>query len=220
MPDRKSPVTPRYSWNERAGRYRDTKTGRYVSQTTLRNELEKVARQGKANMRALGEQLRSREISLAEWQLRMAQEVKSVHVAQAAAARGGWAQMSQSDWGYTGAQIRKQYEYLQHFADQVASGQQPLNGQVAARCGMYGDAGHTTHEKMRGRYMANSMSMEEERRVLTASESCQGCIEEAGRGWVPLGTSAPIGSKECRANCKCYKEYRRVNADGSYSVMQ
>lgn len=219
MPDRRNPVTPGFTWNEKAGRYRDSK-GRFTSRTTIQGELEKVAVQGKQNMRAVTDQLRNKEISLSEWQTRMMQEIKTVHVAQAAAARGGWAQMSQSDWGYVGSQVKQQYEFLQNFANEIQSGKQPLDGRATARAGMYGNAGHPMYQKMRDRYVKNNMGMEEERRRTTAHESCQGCLEEADKGWVPIGTSAPIGSKECRSNCRCYKEYRRLNADGSYSVME
>jgi len=49
-----------------------------------------------------------------------------------------------------------------------------------------------------------------ERRIRTATESCQACIFYASVGWVVIGTlPAPTKRCECRANCKCYKIFSR-----------
>jgi len=124
-----------------------------------------------------------------------------------AGARGGWAQMSQSDWGKVGAQIKAQYAYLNNFAQEIASGKQALNGQVLARADMYGKATHSTYEAIRGQ-MAEVRGMTEERRVLTPGENCPDCIDYAAQGWQPIGSLPVIGDSVCMTNCRCEFEYR------------
>lgn len=50
----------------------------------------------------------------------------------------------------------------------------------------------------------------EERRILTAKESCATCVTEAGKAWQAFGTLRSIGDSECLFNCRCYFEYRKV----------
>jgi len=38
--------------------------------------------------------------------------------------------------------------------------------------------------------------------------NCNGCLEQAGLGWQPIGTLDEIGAEECGNNCRCEYEYR------------
>lgn len=82
------------------------------------------------NMSALTQQLTDGGISLANWQKGMRAEIKIIHINAAMSSQGGWAHMTQSDWGFTGQLIRTQYKYLDNFAAQIASGEQPLDGRA------------------------------------------------------------------------------------------
>lgn len=216
MPSKTSFVAPDYTWDEKLGRYRNAATGRFVSSSTIRAACQTTADVAAQNMTALGAQLRAGELTLAEWQTGMMREIKILHTAQAAAARGGWAQMSQADWGYTGSLIKKQYQYLDQFAADIASGKQPLDGRIDARCRMYGKAGYGTYEQMERRYQETNNGMTEERRIRTASESCEDCIEYSDRGWVPIGSLPRIGESRCRTNCACHFQYRRQSPGGGW----
>lgn len=119
-------LTPLYGWNEKAGRYYNLTTGNFVPFMDVRNALESNISVSQANMRALTEQLISvpPTISLDQWQVDMMREIKQANISASAAARGGWAQMTQSDWGAVGQQVRTQYDYLRNFANEIASGKQ------------------------------------------------------------------------------------------------
>lgn len=220
MPRKPSPLTPDIVWDERAGRYASASTGRYIASRLVKDELEKVIIRSGENIAAASEALRAGSIGLAEWQTTMMREVKLAHVASAAAANGGWAQMSQSDWGYAGSLIKEQYKFLDNFATQIANGEQPLDGRFVRRADMYAKAGRATYEKARGRYQKNDNGMTEERRVLHAQESCNDCIKYADKGWVEIGTLPPIGASQCRVYCQCTFEYRRLEGDGSYTYAE
>jgi hypothetical protein len=204
------PLNERYRWLPTAGktgRYYDNATKRLTSWANVRNDIDKYIDSSNRAMDALATQLRNREISLAEWQTAMRNEIKAMHLNASMAAHGGRAQMTQADWGRAGRQIRTQYEYLDKFAQEIATGKQPLNGRVNVRAQLYGDAARGTLEQER-RNVAARGGMTEERRLLHAKESCVDCMAYAGRGWQPIGTLPRIGDSRCNVNCKCTFEYR------------
>ena len=161
-------------------------------------------------MRALTEQLQAGSLSLAQWQQRMADELKMLHTGAAALGRGGWSQMSQSDWGWTGQRIRTQYGYLRNFANDLATGHQAFDGRMVARAAMYAEAARPTHRAMQRR-MAMTLGREQERNQLGAADRhCGQCLECSARGWVAIGTLPAPGSRSCMSNCHCSLVYREA----------
>lgn len=200
---------PDYGWN--GSRYINLETGRFVSSTTVRDALESVMDASALRMDLLSQNLIAGEINLAQWQSGMMQQIKLAHTAAAASANGGWAQMTQSDWGFTGQLIRTQYDHLRNFAQQIESGKQPLNNRVLMRADLYGQAARGTYEAQRQRFEVNVNAVEEERRILEKDgANCAGCLDQADLGWQPVGTLDPIGAEECGVNCRCEFEYRRA----------
>jgi hypothetical protein len=207
------PALTGYGWN--GSRYIDLDTGRFVSFEKVRNALDEVSDAAAVRMNLLSQQLINQTISLSDWQIGMTEEIKLMHVTATASANGGWAQVSQSDWGKAGANIKEQYQYLNNFADQIASGQQALDGRFMVRSDMYGDAARGTFEDIRFKSMEED-GFEEEIRVLEpGADHCDGCVEQANLGWQPMGTLDDIGDEECGVRCKCNKRYRKF-VDGEY----
>jgi hypothetical protein len=139
----------------------------------------------------------------------MATEIKVQHLAAAMIAHGGRNAMTQADYGWTGQRIRDQYDYLRKFAEGIASDTQPLADQAIARAALYGQAGRATYEAMRAGD-AVTRGENEERNVLGAADHCTDCVGASAQSWVPLGTLIPIGSRICKANCRCRID-RRVS---------
>ena len=204
------PITERYAWKPNmgsTGRYMDRATGRIVSELTVRADLDQYIVNKNARLDALANQLRNREISLADWQLRMRTELREAHNAAAMIAKGGREQMTQADWGRVGRELRFQYGKLDDWAKQIASGDAPMDGRLNWRARLYGQASRGTYEQER-RAMAADKGNDEEMRILHAKESCKGCIAIAGY-WAPIGTLPKIGSQECSTNDLCTFDYRR-----------
>lgn len=208
------PSNHQYSWNEVSGRYRDINTGRFVSQASVTAELERYLATAQNDMSANSIRLQSGSIDMLEWQLGMERNIKNVHTISAALARGGWAQMTQSDWGWVGRRIRDEYAYLRNFARQVADGTQPMDGRFLTRSRMYALAARSTFQEMRRRYMRLSHGAAFEQRVLTpGAEHCiggqgrPGCVELANKGVQPVGTLPPIGAAQCLSFCLCHFKF-------------
>jgi hypothetical protein len=196
-----------YRWDEVRQRYLYP-SGRMVAPSTVNRALERVIRLGAEWMRGTTEQLQNGTLSLAEWQRRMANEMKQLHTGSAALGRGGWRQMSQSDWGWTGSELRRAYGFLRNFAQDIATGKQALDGRLLTRAAMYADAARGTHRGMQRR-MAGLVGKHEERNVLGAADRhCAECVDCSARGWVPIGSLPPVGSRTCLSRCKCHLDFR------------
>lgn len=198
-----------YQWSEAEQRY-FYPSGRPVPPAIINRALERVIQQGANNMRAATEQLQAGSISLAQWQARMADEIKLLHTGAAALGRGGWQQMGYSDWGWTGQIIRGQYAYLRQFAQDIATGHAPMDGRLVQRAAMYASGARGTQRAMQRR-MAQFFGKAQELNVLGAADRhCAACLACTSQGWVPIGTLPPIGSRTCLSNCKCTMRYRDV----------
>lgn len=206
------PLTPEYRWNEAAQRYVSA-SGRFVSRDTIRRELDTVLKASGKAMRQASEQLRAGNISLADWELAMMQQIKTTHLAAAAMQRGGWYQMTPADFGRVGAAVKDEYKFLRNRAAEIASGKQKLDGTLLRRAEQYGQAGRETYYRFWQSDVAKR-GYDEERSILGAAEKhCAECLEEERLGWRPLGQMVPIGRRICMSGCQCRVEYRNSQTD-------
>lgn len=202
-----SPRTFHYSYDPRSRRYRDNVNGRYVTPTEVRQAIDAVIDVETVKIRALATSLVEGKISLADWQMQMAANLKALHVAVGLAANGGLKNTSAADLGWLAAQVKRQYAYLGKMAREIRTGKQALNGTLVARSALYAQAARTTYEEMVKR-LARIGGMTQEKRVLGLADHCTGCVTQAAKGWQPIGTLLSIGETECRGNCRCTFEYK------------
>lgn len=161
------------------------------------------------NLEQLAEALRSGQITLAQWEASMRDMLREQFTAAMELAKGGRENITQSDWGYMGSALKKQYEYLSNFANDISANPDKwMNGRLNARMDLYYESGYAALEDFRKREFIEQ-GFDEERRVLGDADHCPGCLEQAGRDWQPIGTLDPIGAEECVTKCKCNFEYRR-----------
>jgi hypothetical protein len=212
-----SRLTPKFSWSAESGRYRDISTGKYIPQTRVTAALKRVETKARANIRGLSEGLQQGTIALPQWYAGMKQEIKQVHLVNAAVAKGGWAQMTPTDFGRVGGVVKKQYTYLNNFAIQIQDGKQSVNG-IAFRADLYGKAGHSTYEATQ-QESAKDAGRTEEKNVLGKADHCQDCLDETAKGFVPIGTLIKIGERLCTVACRCHLEYRGKGLDKSQSAV-
>lgn len=216
-PRRGSRLTPEYQFDSRlggTGRYVEKSSGRIVSQAKVSEAMEAQITASRKVIGQTSTQLARGEISLAQWQTTMRDSMKTIHTQSAALAKGGWAQMSQADWGATGQISANQYHYLQRFAGQIESGKQQLlnvagepSGQFLQRADLYAQAGNSTYHKMNDRNAGQNGLTEEMRELDPQAKHCDCCLEQAGH-WEPLGTLTEIGGCTCSQRCRCRKVYR------------
>ncbi len=199
--------TPLYLWDERSGRFRSVKTGRYISQSRVTAALNDVIDAAAAEMRAASVGLQSGSVTLAQWQLIAEQSIKNINLISYTLARGGFQAMSQNDYGRAGREIRAQYEYLRNLVKEISTGKQPLNGTFLRRIEQYIHSGRSVYEKEKAR-QATIRGATYMRSVRATRDSCSGCIAQEKLGWIRVDDPrhVPVGGRDCRKNCRCTME--------------
>jgi len=193
------------TYDTRSKRFRSP-GGRLIPERAISTEVDKAVARSSKRLRLLGRQLAAGKLSLPEWQLAARAEIKLLHTTTAAIGRGGWRNMTLSDWGRTGAEIRSQYAYHNRFARDIEAGR-VSPAQVEYRNSLYAKPARNGYHNNRLRE-AVAGGQAESRRVLHATESCEECAAWARRGWIPTAEQPAIGSLKCKQNCRCTVEYR------------
>ncbi len=205
------PLLPEYRWNQAAGRYISS-NGRFVGQQIIRTELDKAIDNVTDRLVSLSRDFRNGVIDGRTWQIQSMSLIKETHLLGAALEKGGWNQLTQSDFGRVGQIIRGEYGYYNNLIKQLESGQQKLDGTLDSRMRLYGQAGRDTYHVFE-REDRFAQGYDLERRILHGRDSCKtskrpGCREEAAKMWQPIGKMVPIGSCTCLSNCRCSVSYR------------
>ncbi len=206
------PLLPEYFWNQAAGRYASRTSGRFIGQQTIRGELDKALDNVTDRLVLLAKDFRTGVIDGRTWQIESMSLIKQVHLIGGAMEKGGWANMTQSDFGRIGQIVRGEYAYYNNLIKQIELGQQRLDGTLDSRMRLYGQAGRGTYHKFE-REDRFTQGYDEERSILHGRDNCKsgkrpGCIEEAQKQWQPIGEMTPIGSRVCLSNCKCSVSFR------------
>jgi hypothetical protein len=166
---------------------------------------------GKASTERLAEGTRT----LQQWEAEQRKALKTAYIDQYVMGRGGRGQMTQSDWGRLGSLLKSQYQYLQGFAADLASGAL-TPAQATARASLYYasstqafEAGHgaawgislpaypgdgSTPCKARCACkwsIAETETATEASWLLGAAEHCEVCVGRAAE-WAPLTFPKPI----------------------------
>jgi hypothetical protein len=194
-----------FRWDPRTGQYVDAR-GRFVSRRAIRSEIDRVLDREMKNARELALGLRDGAISLEAWRLSMRDVIKSVHLLDAAAAKGGWAQLTADDYGRIGAIVKKEYQFLEKFTRGISTGRVPLDGRVPQRAMMYVEAGPPPSNRGPPATMAKA-GFRWEQNILHPADHCGGCLGETARGRVRIGKLVPIGRRQCLRRCRCTLSY-------------
>lgn len=164
----------------------------------------------------LARQLVAGEISLAQWQIAMREYIRVIHREAALVSMGGVENMTPATWGYLGYLVKRQYQFLDGFAADIAANPSAwLNGRLLVRMKLYGQAEWSTFEEMI-RFQKRLEGWTEERRQLGVADHCDGCLQQASLSWRPINTLETIGSQQCATNCHCVFLYRKPDGTGGY----
>ncbi|MEO8608901.1 MAG: hypothetical protein ABI690_13500 [Chloroflexota bacterium] len=117
-------------------RYRDTETGRFVPRATVVRYSELSIIAGSDAAADLAALVSSGQISPADWEQLLRQEIKATFIQEAIVGRGGRASMTPSDWGTVGRALRDQYAYLDGFRQDIEDGLLS-EAQIRARSHLY-----------------------------------------------------------------------------------
>ena len=135
-------------WNDKAKRYRDTTTGRFISHHKAITLRDFYIEAKKGDMDKLSRRLINKDVSLPQWTLEMRSQVKDTFINEYMLARGGRNNMTQADWGRVGAMLKKQYGYIDNFGADIKA-EKVSEGQMRTRARMYISSGTQAFERAR-----------------------------------------------------------------------
>ena len=195
-----------FFWDSKSQRYRDSQSGKFLSEQQVRSLTMKAISQVKADMYTIADLLIDGKISVATWESGTQETIKRLHTWNYLLGIGGEKQMNQQEYQTLSNLISKQYEWLRGFAETLTN-KGMSEAQFLARLDMYAAAGGGSFQRAReeGHQRAGFAW---ERRRRTKSNSCYPCINYASAGWQPIGTlPAPMQACDCHSNCGCYKQF-------------
>lgn len=217
MAESLSSIRRAFRFDTAASRFRGP-NGRFINAAKLKAGLVSYSRRAGRELQTLAERMSRGEMTIEGWQEQTAAQIKNLHIAMAAAGRGGFERLTNADNGRIGARLRYQYRKLQGFAEDVQAGRLSP-AQIVARSKLYAASANGTYERFvqeNWNDKAAAGVIVQMANVLGFAEHCGskggeiGCLDETDRGWVPLGEMSSPGSRRCKSNCHCHLKYRKV----------
>lgn len=203
-----NPDKPKFVFDPRSQKYRNLENGQYVAQSVVNPYLlEGYIEKRQDDFQKVTQALLDGSISVSSWESAVANELKSSHIVSYSLGRGGTKRLSSRDYGIIGARLRGEYSYLRGFSEDILAGKLSEN-QIRYRMSLYLEGLHTTYELARlESHRASGFRWEKWNR--SAKESCDDCIEESNKGWIPIGgrTRRPGIGVACKSNCRCSVDY-------------
>lgn len=145
-----------------------------------------------------------------QWTLAMRQEIKSMHIAQYLAARGGREAMTQADWGRLGGVLRHQFAFLQRFEQDLIDGKLSA-GQAKVRAGMYINNSGQSYERAKAvsRGLPDMPAYPKDgQTICLANCGCEWVYEETGEEWLCTWTlGATEHCPDCLDNAATWNPY-------------
>lgn len=193
-----------YRYNNTYGRW-ENPTGQFLSNDAVNAEMRKHQEATFNVLENLTTQLYAGQLSVQQWQIGVAAELKDAHLAQAMYGAGGKANMTQANWGRVGGTLADEYRYLANFAQDISNGS-VSEAQALARIVQYGNA---TQQSYHREYVEGTKENERIYWRLNPADHCADCVSLAsGSPYAPadLPTVPGAGATQCRGNCKCELE--------------
>lgn len=207
MPRRRISVLPAYSWDARVHNYVDIASGKFVARSDVLGLLDDVTQSVGSTIGDLAAAAQRGDISARQFYEGARRTLKHGYNADVALGMGGWDRVTPAEWGRNGGHLRRQYDYLRNFADQIEKGE-VTEAQAAARGRLYADGAHDRYWETHERGMAAAGYNEAHWRTVGDERTCEICLGLEALGWVPVGTLPNPG--EVHPGCRCRKEYRKA----------
>jgi hypothetical protein len=191
-----------FYFDKRTQRYHYKSNNTFVGVSELRSLVNKSIEQNQRSSQEITQELLDKKISVGTWERGIAELIKKQTIQ---IGKLGKPELTLSDYGVIGNQLKKEYSHLRKFSYEILSGSQSA-AQIKNRVNMYVDKATGTFEKFR-RESHKEAGATWERRKRTKSESCSECIVYEAMGWEPIGRlPAPTERCSCRSRCGCIFE--------------
>ena len=213
-----------FEWNQRSGRYRNTRTKRFVKRSEVLAHINRQNTQSKAFMQTQAQKLINRDITLGTFQRRMVAEIKRSNVRMALLAAGGKDGAGQRELGSVGAIVRQEYRFLRGFVRAISRGELTPE-RIIWRAGLYGRSSSESFfasEKInRVRNTPDNLIAIATRRLDSAAAHCEDCPNYDTNGQWRLAEDVvePTRRCACMHSCRCSIRYRYVTPAQAQNIL-
>lgn len=199
------------AYDASAAQYRDIDTGKFISRDRVVETAQ--AETTRLKVRCLGHArvLLSGKVELAEYQARVAQDLKASIIRNTILGAGGKDRVVAVQYLAAGRQLKEQYKLLDKFARDIADGKL-TEKQILARTGQYANAATVAYyeaEKFDRQRIGFNAAM---RSLDPQAKHCKSCLRHHTNGqWLSIELVVPSGVDcECRGNCRCRVQYKKL----------
>lgn len=197
-------------YDQRLDQYRGAK-GRIVPRREVMRLLDEEMLRQQTRFRGHALNFTAGNIDLAEFEQRMAHDIKLSHIRMTAFAAGGVKELDNQYYGIIGRLLRRQYEYLDGFAQDIEDGKLDAKA-IVRRAALYGDAAKTSFYSSEKAVKVRQKFNQAKRTLDSQAQHCNDCIRYASLGWRNIEDVVVPGVRcQCGQHCKCSISYRRYN---------
>ena len=202
-------VTQKLIYSRSLGQFQYADTKKIVTRDRVLYALDQEVERTSTRLQGFTRLMASGKIDLAEWQNRMAEEIKSASIRMAAFGAGGKQQLTQRHYGYVGKQLYKEYQALDGFAQALAGGKLTQE-QALRRAAMYAESTRISFFQAEKTTKEND-SFLAKRSLQSGAEHCPECLGYDTQGqYIPVPEIVPIGTScSCRSRCRCFVTFKR-----------
>lgn len=190
-------------------RYRDIETGRFVRFPEVTRLIDEETNRLQVRLKGHARLLVSGKLDIAEFQTRVAQSLKESHLRSAAIGGGGVKNLTPTHYGKVGAQLKKQYQYLYKFGQDLKLGSMSEK-QIIHRAGLYAASIRTSF--FEGEFTSRGKIGFYGKRLLDAgARHCASCLSYQKLQWTLIANITPPGVNcECGGRCRCRLVFRKL----------
>lgn len=106
--------------------------------------------------------------------------------------------------------LLSEFQFLRDFALGILRGEVTAS-QIQQRMNQYANGIWSSFWKGKSTQQENAGASVERRILDPAASHCEDCVGYAAQGWQPIGSlPAPGEDSQCGHNCRCEKEYARL----------
>ena len=196
-------------FDPKSHRYRNIKTGQFVRYTEVTRHIDEEVNRLQVRLKGHARLLVSGKLDIGEFQTRVAQSLKESHLRNAAVGAGGVKSLTPTHYGKVGAQLKKQYQYLYKFGQDLQSGTMSEK-QIIYRAGLYAASSRTSF--FEGEFTSRGKVGFYAKRLLDAgARHCAACISLQKLQWTLIANITPPGVNcQCGGRCRCRLVFQKI----------
>ena len=195
----------RYVWDEEDQEYEDEE-GNVVTEAALLALINLLAGKVSKRLSRIIAAEREGSVDPRTSQGKAEHEIRMSHRMMAALGAGGLRQLTETQKAQADRTVMREQTYWVRLSMSVNT---VSDAEAEARAAQYGSATYQSFQHAAIQAHA-AAGYDEARRILEhGAAHCEGCVEAANAGWVPVDQLLPIGDADCLSNCRCSVDYRQ-----------